>query len=63
MADTFARLRLKGSSWVTCKQHVHARDETPLRLNFIGNQAARLADVGNPEAAVRMVLLNVLYRG
>jgi hypothetical protein len=32
-------------------------------LDFIGNQTACLADVGNPEAAVQMVLLNVLYRG
>ena len=45
------------------QQHVHARDETPLRLDFIGDQTARLADIGNPEAAVRVVLLNVLYRG
>jgi hypothetical protein len=45
------------------QQHVHACDETPLGLNLIGNQTARLADVGNPESTVRVMLLNVLYRG
>ena len=43
--------------------HVHARDETPLRLDFIGDQTVRLADIGNPRSGRSGGAAERLYRG